>query len=135
MKKLPIHIKILIGLIFGVIYAFLSSYLGWNDFTIKWIDPFGTIFIRLLKFIAVPLVLFSIIGGVANLSDVSKLGRLGGKTLGAYMATTFMAIGVALIIIAIFGIYNSLSISSTTVLISSVALGIFFLILSAVVSR
>jgi Na+/H+-dicarboxylate symporter len=99
MKKLPIHIKILIGLIIGVIYAFLSSYLGWNNFTIRWIDPFGTIFIRLLKFIAVPLVLFSIIGGVANLSDVSKLGRLGGKTLGAYMATTFLAIGVGLLLV------------------------------------
>jgi Na+/H+-dicarboxylate symporter len=99
MKKLPIHIKILFGLILGVIYAFLSSYLGWNNFTINWIDPFGTIFIRLLKFIAVPLVLFSIIGGVANLSDVSKLGRLGGKTLGAYMATTFLAIGVGLLLV------------------------------------
>jgi len=99
MKKLPIHIKILFGLILGVIWAFLSSYLGWNNFTISWIDPFGTIFIRLLKFIAVPLVLFSIIGGVANLSDVSKLGRLGGKTLGAYMATTFMAIGVGLLLV------------------------------------
>ena len=99
MKKLPIHIKILIGLIFGVIWAFLSSFLGWNNFTITWIDPFGTIFIRLLKFIAVPLVLFSIIGGVANLSDVTKLGRLGGKTLGAYMATTFLAIGVGLLFV------------------------------------
>ncbi len=99
MKKLPIHIKILFGLILGVIWAFLSSYLGWNNFTISWIDPFGTIFIRLLKFIAVPLVLFSIIGGVANLSDVSKLGRLGGKTLGAYMATTFMAIGIGLLLV------------------------------------
>jgi Na+/H+-dicarboxylate symporter len=99
MKKLPIHIKILFGLILGVIWAFLSSYLGWNSFTINWIDPFGTIFIRLLKFIAVPLVLFSIIGGVANLSDVSKLGRLGGKTLGAYMATTFLAIGVGLLLV------------------------------------
>ena len=96
MKNLPIHIKILFGLILGVIWAFLSSYLGWNSFTINWIDPFGTIFIRLLKFIAVPLVLFSIIGGVANLSDVSKLGRLGGKTLGAYMATTFLAIGIGI---------------------------------------
>ena len=99
MKKLPIHIKILIGLIFGVIWAFLSSFLGWNNFTITWIDPFGTIFIRLLKFIAVPLVLFSIIGGVVNLSDVTKLGRLGGKTLGAYMATTFLAIGVGLLFV------------------------------------
>ena len=99
MKKLPIHIKILLGLVLGVIWAFISSSLGWNEFTINWIDPFGTIFIRLLKFIAVPLVLFSIISGVSNLSDVSKLGRLGGKTLGAYMATTFMAISVGLLFV------------------------------------
>ena len=99
MKKLPIHIKIIIGLVLGVIYAFISSSLGWNDFTINWIDPFGTIFIRLLKFIAVPLVLFSIISGVSGLSDVSKLGRLGGKTLGAYMATTVLAVGVGLLFV------------------------------------
>ncbi len=99
MKKLPIHMKILLGLILGVIWAFISSSLGWNEFTINWIDPFGTIFIRLLKFIAVPLVLFSIISGVSNLSDVSKLGRLGGKTLGAYMTTTFMAIGIGLLFV------------------------------------
>jgi Na+/H+-dicarboxylate symporter len=101
MKKLPIHIKILIGLVFGVIWAFVSSALGWNEFTIKWIDPFGTIFIRLLKFIAVPLVLFSIIGGVAGLSDVSKLGRLGGKTLVAYMITTFIAVTIGLLFVNI----------------------------------
>ena len=101
MKKLPIHIKILIGLIFGVIWAFASSALGWNDFTIKWIAPFGTIFIRLLKFIAVPLVLFSIIGGVASIGDVSRLGRLGGKTLVAYMITTFMAITIGLLFVNI----------------------------------
>lgn len=99
MRRFPIHVKIIFGLIAGVIWAFLSSFLGWNEFTINWIDPFGTIFIRLLKFIAVPLVLFSIISGVSGLSDVSKLGRLGGKTLGAYMATTFMAIGVGLVLV------------------------------------
>lgn len=99
MKKLPIHIQIVIGLVLGIIYAFVSSSLGWNEFTINWIDPFGTIFIRLLKFIAVPLVMFSIIGGVAGLSDVSRLGRLGGKTLLAYMTTTFLAIGVGLLFV------------------------------------
>jgi Na+/H+-dicarboxylate symporter len=99
MKKLPIHIQIVIGLVLGIIYAFISSSLGWNEFTINWIDPFGTIFIRLLKFIAVPLVMFSIIGGVAGLSDVSRLGRLGGKTLLAYMTTTFLAIGVGLLFV------------------------------------
>ena len=99
MKKLPLHIKIVIGLGLGIIWAFLSSALGWNAFTINWIDPFGTIFIRLLKFIAVPLVLFSIINGVSGLSDVTKLGRLGGKTIAAYMATTFLAIGVGLLFV------------------------------------
>lgn len=99
MKKLPLHTKIVIGLVLGTIWAFMSSYLGWNEFTIDWIDPFGTIFIRLLKFIAVPLVLFSIINGISGLSDVSSLGRLGAKTVSAYMVTTFLAIGVGLLFV------------------------------------
>ncbi len=99
MKKLPLHTKIVIGLVVGIVWSFLSSALGWNEFTINWIDPFGTIFIRLLKFIAVPLVLFSIINGISGLSDVSRLGRLGGKTIGAYMITTFLAIGVGLLFV------------------------------------
>lgn len=99
MKKLPLHTKIVIGLVLGTIWAFASSYLGWNDFTIDWIDPFGTIFIRLLKFIAVPLVLFSIVNGISGLSDVSSLGRLGAKTVTAYMITTFLAIGVGLLFV------------------------------------
>ena len=79
-KRLPLHIRILIGMVLGLIYAFISSYFGWNQFTLNWIDPFGKIFIKLLKFIALPLVLFSIISGVSNLTDVTKLGRLGAKT-------------------------------------------------------
>ena len=88
MKKLPLHVKIILGLVAGIVWAFVSSYLGWNEFTINWIDPFGTIFIRLLKYIAVPLVLFSIISGVSSLTDLSKLGRLSAKTLGMYLTTT-----------------------------------------------
>jgi Na+/H+-dicarboxylate symporter len=99
MKRLPIHVKILIGLIAGIIWAFLSSYLGWNEFTINWIDPFGEIFIRILKFIAVPLVMFSIIGGVSSLSDVSKLGKMGAKTLGLYLMTTIFATGLGLLLV------------------------------------
>lgn len=99
MKKLPLHVKIIIGLVAGVIWAFVSSYLGWNEFTINWIDPFGTIFIRLLKYIAVPLVLFSIIGGVSSLTDISKLGRLGAKTLGLYLTTTIIAVGIGLLLV------------------------------------
>lgn len=101
MKNLPLHIKIVIGLVLGVIWAFLASYMGWNEFTINWIDPFGTIFIRLLKFIAVPLVLFSIISGVSGLKDISRLGKMGGKTLGLYLLTTVAAVGIGLILVNI----------------------------------
>lgn len=96
--KFPLHIRIIFGLILGIAWSFLSTYLGWNQFTISWISPFGDIFIRLLKFIAVPLVLFSIIAGVSGLKDVSKLGKLGGKTLLTYLLTTMTAVGVGLLI-------------------------------------
>jgi len=99
MKKLPLHVKIMLGLVAGVIWAFVSSYLGWNQFTKDWIDPFGQIFIRMLKYIAVPLVLFSIISGVSSLKDMSQLGRMGGKTLGFYMVTTVTAVGIGLLLV------------------------------------
>ena len=98
MKGMPLYVKILIGLIFGAIWSFISSAMGWNQFTIDWIDPFGQIFIRLLKFIAVPLVLFSVVTGIAGLNDVSKLGRMGGKTLLMYLITTVCAVSIGLLI-------------------------------------
>jgi len=101
MKNLPLHWKIIIGLVLGIIYSLVSSYLGWNKFTQDWIDPFGVIFIRLLKFIAVPLVLFSIIGGVSGLPDPSKLGRMGAKTLLAYVTTTVLAVTIGLVLVNI----------------------------------
>lgn len=99
MKKLPLHVKIMIGLAAGIIWAFASSAMGWNQFTIDWIDPFGQIFIRMLKYIAVPLVLFSIISGISGLKDMSKLGRMGGKTLGFYLVTTVTAVGLGLLLV------------------------------------
>jgi len=99
MKKLALHWKILIGMVLGIIWALLSSTLGWSSFTINWIDPFGTIFINLLKLIAVPLVLFSIISGVANIGDPASLGRMGGKTLLIYLVTTVMAISLGLLLV------------------------------------
>ncbi len=98
MKEMPLYVKILIGLILGAIWSFISSAMGWNQFTIDWIDPFGQIFIRLLKFIAVPLVLFSVVTGIASLNDVSKLGRMGGKTLLIYLITTVCAVSIGLLI-------------------------------------
>lgn len=102
MKKLALHWKIIIGMVLGIIWALLSSSMGWSAFTINWIDPFGTIFINLLKLIAVPLVLFSIISGVANIGDPSTLGRMGGKTLGIYLITTIMAISLGLLLVNTF---------------------------------
>lgn len=98
MKGLPLYVKILIGLLCGALWSFISSAMGWNQFTIDWIDPFGQIFIRLLKFIAVPLVLFSVVTGIAGLNDVSKLGRMGGKTLLVYLVTTICAVSIGLLI-------------------------------------
>lgn len=99
MKKLALHWKIIIGMVLGIIWALLSSYMGWSAFTINWIDPFGIIFINLLKLIAVPLVLFSIISGVANIGDPSSLGRMGGKTLLLYITTTVLAISLGLLLV------------------------------------
>ena len=98
-RKLPLHNQIIISLVLGILYSFLYSYMGWNEFTKDWIDPFGTIFIRLLKFIAVPLVLFSIIAGIMTLPDLSKLGRMGAKTFAAYLITTVAAVSIGLLVV------------------------------------
>lgn len=96
MKRLALHVKILIGLFLGVVWAIVSSYLGWSQFTYNWINPFGVIFINLLKLIAVPLVLFSIIKGISDLSDISRLGNMGYKTLAMYLVTTVLAVTIGL---------------------------------------
>lgn len=101
MRKIALHWKIIIGLVLGVVWALVSSSLGWSRFTIDWISPFGTIFINLLKLIAVPLVLFSIIKGISGLSDISRLGRVGLKTLVLYITTTLIAVSVGLILVNI----------------------------------
>lgn len=102
MKKIALHWKILIAMMLGVCWALLSGQLGWNTFTINWIDPFGEIFINCLKFIAVPLVLFSIVTGVASLGDLSQLGRMGAKTLGLYLITTVLSVSTGLALVNLF---------------------------------
>lgn len=98
-KKLALHWQVIIALILGTVYALLSVHFGWNDFTLDFIDPFGKIFINLLKLIAVPLVLFSIISGVAALKDINKLGKIGFKTLGLYLSTTVLAVCLGLLVV------------------------------------
>jgi len=102
MKGIGMHWQVLIGLVGGAGFAWMSIVFGWNDFTLGYILPLGQIFVNILKMIAVPLVLFSIVGGVASLGDVRKLGRLGGKTLGLYLATTVLAVGTGLGLVNLF---------------------------------
>lgn len=102
MNKLALHWKIIIGMVLGIIWSLLSSSLGWSQFTLDWIAPFGTIFINLLKLIAIPLVLFSIINGIASMGSTTNLGRLGFKTLGLYFLTTVFAVGFGLLLVNVF---------------------------------
>jgi Na+/H+-dicarboxylate symporter len=96
-KKL--HWQIIIGLILGLIYGVIAAANGWGAFTEAWIAPFGTIFLNGLKLIAVPLVLVSLILGVASLSDLRKLSRIGGKTIGIYLCTTAIAVTIGLVVV------------------------------------
>ena len=99
MRNLALHWKIIIGLVLGVIFAFISSAFGWSEFVVDWIDPWGKIFINLLKLIAVPLVLFSIIKGISGLHDTTKLGRMGAKTLFFYLITTVTSVTIGLLVV------------------------------------
>jgi Na+/H+-dicarboxylate symporter len=95
-RKLALHWKILIGLALGIVFGFVASAAGWKEFTIDWVKPWGTIFIRMLKLIAVPLIFFSLVQGIGSLQNISKLSRMGLKTLGLYILSTVIAISVGL---------------------------------------
>lgn len=99
---MPLYVKILIGMLAGLLTGMIVIYSGGSgDFILDWVDPFGQIFMKLLKFIAVPLVLLSLIKGVGSLSDISSLSKLGFKTLGIYICTTVIAIVLGLCLVGI----------------------------------
>ena len=101
MKKLALHWKIIIGMVLGVVYGLVAAQLGWVDFTNNWVKPWGVIFINLLKLIAVPLVFASLIKGVSSLSDISRLSRIGSKTIGTYLVSTVIAVTFGLLLVNI----------------------------------
>ena len=101
MKKLALHWKIIIGMVLGVVYGLVAAQIGWVDFTNNWIKPWGVIFINLLKLIAVPLVFASLIKGVSSLSDISRLSRIGSKTIGTYLVSTVIAVTFGLLLVNI----------------------------------
>ena len=103
MKKLPLHTQIIIGLVLGLVFGLVVIKTNIpNSFTLDFIKPIGTIFINALKMIAVPLVLSSLIVGVSNLGDVSKLSRIGGKTIAIYICTTVLAVTIGLVLVNVF---------------------------------
>lgn len=94
-----LHWQIIIGLVLGLVWGLFASLTGYSEFTADYIQPLGTIFINLLKLIAVPLVLASLIVGVTSLNDVAKLSRMGGKTIAIYVVTTICAITIGLTVV------------------------------------
>ena len=100
-SKIAFHWKILIGMLLGIMWGLIAINVNWIEFTVFYIKPWGTIFINLLKLIAVPLIVVSLISGVSNLKDITKLSRIGLKTLGFYILITVIAISIGLIIVNI----------------------------------
>ncbi len=102
MKNMALHWKILIGMVLGIVFGFLmNSVEGGKGFVTDWVKPFGTIFINLLKLIAVPLILASLIKGISDLKDISKIKKMGLRTIIIYVLTTVVAIIIGLGIVNI----------------------------------
>ena len=100
MKNIALHWKILIGMALGVAFGLALSFVsGGAAFIGDYIKPFGTIFINLLKLIAIPLILASLIKGVSDLQDISKLSQMGGRTILTYVTTTLIAVTIGLILV------------------------------------
>ncbi|MDA9335277.1 dicarboxylate/amino acid:cation symporter [Flavobacteriaceae bacterium] len=100
MKSLALNWKILIGMLLGVTFGFIMLEVqGGGDFIASWIKPIGTIFVKLLKLIAVPLILASLIKGISDLKDISKFASIGLKTIIIYVLTTVIAISIGLILV------------------------------------
>lgn len=98
-SNLPLYVKILIGMVLGILLGVVSLQIGAASYVTNYVKPFGEIFMRLLKLIAIPLVMISLIKGVGSLGDVASLSKIGIKTILIYVCTTLLAItlGIALV--------------------------------------
>ncbi|TVR72425.1 MAG: dicarboxylate/amino acid:cation symporter [Marinilabiliales bacterium] len=98
-NNLPLWGKIVAGMGAGLVWGMMAVIFDWSQFNEHWIKPFGTIFLNMLRLIAVPLIFVSLVKGMASLTDIGKLSRIGLKTLGFFMASTVVAITVGLLIV------------------------------------
>jgi Na+/H+-dicarboxylate symporter len=122
MKKLALHWKILIGMLIGIIFGLIMSFInGGSQFVGDYIKPFGTIFINLLKLIAIPLILASLIKGVSDLKDISKLSLMGGRTIAIYLLTTLTAVTIGLVLVNIIQPGKSISVETRKELVEAYA--------------
>ena len=110
MRKIPLHWSIMLGMILGVLVGSVFTTFEVGPKLIShWVKPFGTIFINALKLIAMPLILGSLIKGVSDLKDISKLSLMGGRTIGIYIMTTVVAVMIGLVMVNTFKPGNSIS--------------------------
>ena len=110
MKKLALHWQILLGMVAGVLLGVLmTNFEGGKEIVQDWIKPFGTIFINSLKLIAIPLILAALITGVADLKDISKLSKMGGRTIAIYVTTTVIAVSIGILLVNIVKPGNSIT--------------------------
>ena len=120
MKDLPLHWKIILGMFLGVIFGIIFSQFDFGKGLITdFIKPFGTIFIKLLKLIAIPLILASLIKGISDIKDLSKLSKMGSRTIGIYLITTIVAVSVGLVVVNIFKPGNQISSDTRVELINA----------------
>lgn len=101
LKRLPLWAKIFIGMGLGILWGLISVWTGWETFTVNWIKPWGSIFLKLLKLIAVPLIFVSLVKGISSLTDITKLSRIGYKTIVIYIMTTIVATTLGLVLVNI----------------------------------
>ena len=122
MRKLALHWQIVIGMVLGVALALVLNNFSWGSgFIANWIKPFGNIFINSLKLIAVPLILGSLVKGVSDLKDISKLSKMGFKTIGFYIGTTILAVSIGLVTVNIIKPGKSISEETRLELLDSYA--------------
>ena len=122
MKSIALHWKILIGMALGVVFGLVLSFVdGGGAFVGDYIKPFGTIFINLLKLIAIPLILASLIKGVSDLQDISKLSQMGGRTILTYVTTTLIAVTIGLILVNTIQPGKSISVETRQELVEAYA--------------
>ena len=96
-KKLSLPLQILIALAAGIVVGLICYFGKAPDFTTNYLKPFGTIFINLLKFLVVPVVLFSMIEGIISMGDMKKVGSVGWKTVAFFLCTTAIACVIGLV--------------------------------------